>query len=127
MGITINIPKGEPTMSNAIADRRLYFTADKKQLVEEGDPRGAFLACAKGDPLPQGFDAPGAAKESAPKAPPPAAPKTPRAAADKSRKPAPQTKPKVPGGTKGRKAETPAPGITNVPAAAESEGAGAQE
>lgn len=35
-----------------ISDRRLYFTADKSQLVEEGDPRGAFLACAAGDPIP---------------------------------------------------------------------------
>jgi hypothetical protein len=35
------------------ADRRLYFNADRTELVEEGDPRGAFLACASGDPIPE--------------------------------------------------------------------------
>ena len=31
-----------------VADRRLYLTADKTRLVEEGDPRGAFLYCSPG-------------------------------------------------------------------------------
>jgi len=32
-----------------IADRRLYLTADRKTLVEEGDPSAAFLFVDKGD------------------------------------------------------------------------------
>jgi len=32
-----------------IADRRLYLTADRKTLVEEGDPSAAFLFVKKGD------------------------------------------------------------------------------
>jgi len=31
-----------------VADRRLYLTADKTELVEEGNPRGAFLYCSPG-------------------------------------------------------------------------------
>ena len=31
-----------------VADRRLYLTADKTRLVEEGDPAGAFLYCSPG-------------------------------------------------------------------------------
>jgi hypothetical protein len=34
-----------------IADRRLYLTADRKTLVEEGDPSAAFLFVAAGDHL----------------------------------------------------------------------------
>ena len=32
-----------------IADRRLFLTADRKTIVEEGDVRAAFLYCLKGD------------------------------------------------------------------------------
>ena len=32
-----------------IADRTLYLTADRKTLVEEGDPSAAFLFVKKGD------------------------------------------------------------------------------
>lgn len=31
-----------------IVDRRLYLTRDRNSLVEEGDPRAAFLYCAPG-------------------------------------------------------------------------------
>ena len=31
-----------------VADRRLFLTLDKKQLVEEGDSRAAFLYCSPG-------------------------------------------------------------------------------
>jgi hypothetical protein len=31
-----------------IADRRLFLTLDRKRLVEEGDPRAAFLFVIKG-------------------------------------------------------------------------------
>lgn len=39
-------------MSREIADRRLWFTADKSELVEEGDPRAAFLAAIPGREVP---------------------------------------------------------------------------
>lgn len=35
-----------------LAKRRLYLTADKSQLVAEGDPRAAFLYAAAGDEIP---------------------------------------------------------------------------
>ncbi|MFW6079537.1 MAG: hypothetical protein ACODAE_07950 [Gemmatimonadota bacterium] len=35
-------------MSNLSADRRLYLTADKAHVVEEGDPDAAFLLAAPG-------------------------------------------------------------------------------
>ena len=35
-----------------IADRRLYLTADKKQLVEHGDVKAAFLYAAPGHRIP---------------------------------------------------------------------------
>lgn len=33
------------------ADRKLWLTADKETVVEDGDPRAAFLACSPGDEL----------------------------------------------------------------------------
>lgn len=33
------------------ADRKLWFTADKESVVEDGDPKAAFLACSEGDEL----------------------------------------------------------------------------
>lgn len=33
------------------ADRRLYLTADRQRLVEEGDPLGATLYVAAGDEM----------------------------------------------------------------------------
>lgn len=36
----------------ATADRRLFFTADRSELVEEGDPDAAFLAAAPGRVVP---------------------------------------------------------------------------
>lgn len=54
MTLEINFLAKETSVSNRpIADRRLYFTADRSALVEEGDTRGAFLACAPGDPIPE--------------------------------------------------------------------------
>ncbi|MDK1104294.1 MAG: hypothetical protein QGD93_11895, partial [Actinomycetota bacterium] len=35
-------------MNHLIADRRLYVTVDKDQVVEEGDDRGAWLLYAVG-------------------------------------------------------------------------------
>lgn len=39
-------------MARKLADRRLWFTADKSELVEDGDPDAAFLAATPGRPLP---------------------------------------------------------------------------
>jgi len=35
------------------ARERLFITADKKRLVKEGDPKGAFLYAAPGDEIPE--------------------------------------------------------------------------
>lgn len=35
-------------MASYIADRRLYVTADRSEVVEEGDPRAAFLLAGEG-------------------------------------------------------------------------------
>ena len=37
-----------------VADRRLFLTLDKKQLVEEGDLRAAFLYCSPGQMINEG-------------------------------------------------------------------------
>jgi hypothetical protein len=42
-------PKGGPMF---LCDKRLYQTADRRRLVEEGDPDAAFLFCALGDEIP---------------------------------------------------------------------------
>lgn len=45
MGLTIN--EGNDSVSNKITvDRRLWLTADKSELVEDGDPRAAVLWAA---------------------------------------------------------------------------------
>lgn len=36
-----------------IADRRLYLTADKKRVVEQGDPDAAFLLANPGQDIPK--------------------------------------------------------------------------
>jgi hypothetical protein len=38
-----------------ISHRRLYVTADQKTVVEEGDPRAAFLLVAEGCELDDGL------------------------------------------------------------------------
>jgi hypothetical protein len=55
MGLEIQrLEKETPLSTNRqIANRRLYWNADHTMLVEEGDVRGAFLACAPGDPIPE--------------------------------------------------------------------------
>lgn len=35
-----------------IADRRLYLTADRSTVVEEGDPRAAWLLAGQGSEIP---------------------------------------------------------------------------
>jgi hypothetical protein len=34
-----------------VADRRLWLTADRKRIVEDGDPRAAFLFAAPGEEI----------------------------------------------------------------------------
>lgn len=41
-------------MATLRADRRLYLTADRSEVVEEGDPRGAWLLVAKGRNIGEG-------------------------------------------------------------------------
>ena len=39
-------------MGNYIADRRLWLTADREGVVEDGDPRAAFLLASEGTEVP---------------------------------------------------------------------------
>ena len=41
-------------MATLRADRRLYVTADREQIVEEGDQRGAYLLVGKGRNIGEG-------------------------------------------------------------------------
>lgn len=41
-------------MATLRADRRLYVTADRSEIVEETDPRGAFLLAAEGRNIGEG-------------------------------------------------------------------------
>jgi hypothetical protein len=43
-------------MSDRIAPRRLYLTADKTEVVAEGDERAAFLLAGEGCLIPGDFD-----------------------------------------------------------------------
>lgn len=43
-------------MSDRIAPRRLYLTADKSEVVGEGDERAAFLLAGEGCQIPADFD-----------------------------------------------------------------------
>lgn len=38
-------------MPHIMADRRLWLTADKARVVEDGDPEAAFLLAAPGHPI----------------------------------------------------------------------------
>jgi len=53
MGLTINLLRGgkeeEPMF---ISDRRLFLTADKERVVEDGDVAARFLLVGKGGELP---------------------------------------------------------------------------
>lgn len=46
MALTIN--RGEKPAAAMVSDRRLYLTADKSEVVEDGDPRAAFLFANEG-------------------------------------------------------------------------------
>lgn len=40
-------------MSNYVASKRLYHTLDRSEVVEEGDPKAAFLLVGEGTELPE--------------------------------------------------------------------------
>lgn len=42
----------------SVADRRLFYNADRSALVDECDPAAAFLAVTPGNEIPDGFDEP---------------------------------------------------------------------
>lgn len=42
----------KPNRVSVTATERLFLTADKSRLVEEGDPAAAFLFCAPGHEIP---------------------------------------------------------------------------
>ena len=47
--MALHINRGEkPVSGGLVADRRLYLTADKSRVVEEGDPASAFLLASAG-------------------------------------------------------------------------------
>lgn len=46
------IHKEQQTMASITADRRLYVTADKSKVVEEGDPTAAYLLAGEGTEIP---------------------------------------------------------------------------
>jgi hypothetical protein len=49
----LQIIREKPAMSEFIADRRLYLTADRERVVEHGDPEAAILFAAEGSPIAQ--------------------------------------------------------------------------
>lgn len=52
MGLTIERATPPAERSAAETHPGLYWTADRSELVEEGDVRAAFLAYAPADPIP---------------------------------------------------------------------------
>ena len=51
----------------AVASQRLYLTTDDR-VVTEGDPDAAFLLCAEGSEIPDGYSEPSAPKQAEPPA-----------------------------------------------------------
>lgn len=43
--------EAEQMAGSWVADRRLWLTAERDRLVEDGDPAAAFLFCAPGQPV----------------------------------------------------------------------------
>ena len=54
--MSLSFTKETATMADRIAPRRLYLTADKSEVVGEGDERAAFLLAGKGCQIPTDFD-----------------------------------------------------------------------
>ena len=49
MGLNLGYLRDRKEGQMFIADRRLWQTADRSRLVEDGDPEAAFLFCTPGD------------------------------------------------------------------------------
>jgi hypothetical protein len=52
--MALQILREGPKMDGLIADRRLYLTADKGRVVEEGAPDAAYLFAVPGTPIEAG-------------------------------------------------------------------------
>jgi len=52
MALEVRNLKGATLPAVLVADRRLYLTADRTTVVEEGDPRAAFLLAGQGSEIP---------------------------------------------------------------------------
>ena len=53
MALTIHLPKkDEETMPPMIADRRLYLSADRERVIEEGETGAAFLLAGPNGTIP---------------------------------------------------------------------------
>lgn len=52
MPFEVRLPDGAVPAGGIVADRRLYLAADKATVVEDGDPRAAFLLCGVGGEIP---------------------------------------------------------------------------
>lgn len=53
--MALEIKRGEKPVGALLSDRRLYLTADKETVVEDGDPRAAYLFATEGYELSAGI------------------------------------------------------------------------
>lgn len=51
MALVVNLGK-DATVTNVTVDRRLWLTADRSRVVEDGDPAAAFLWAVEGREVP---------------------------------------------------------------------------
>lgn len=61
-------------MANTIVDRKLWLTADRERVVEDGDPDSAFLFATPGDEITEDVAKRYGLKQTAPRANKQAAP-----------------------------------------------------
>lgn len=50
-GLIIAIPKGQAMAGSMVADRRLWLSADRANVLEEGDPGAALLLAGEGSEI----------------------------------------------------------------------------
>lgn len=53
MALSLDFLRDRKEAAMLVADRRLWQTADRSCLVEDGDPEAAFLFCTPGDEVPE--------------------------------------------------------------------------
>lgn len=51
--MALKIIREKPAVGELLADRRLFLTADKSRVVEEGDAGAAYLFATPGSPITQ--------------------------------------------------------------------------